>query len=464
MRSSKRTASILFVSNARLATLVGEIMVMSLLEQYRSYIENKPWAKNNGHSPQAEDFERLLSPQSLILDGGCGSGADAAYFRRHGHRVSTIDLEGFGIDIYADLAMLPFRNNVFDAVFSRGVLHQCASPQKALADLRRVTSLGGLIFVSYLLDISADGETMQVCPDLDISQWATDVHSAILFRDDEIHRHQVRTILCRNGTFYEGRRVFLEITSGCNNKECTSPCSALDRRQEDMPPDLCAACIDTLRDIGDVFLYGQGDSSCYPFGAITTNLDGCITNIVSKHVVRTPELKALGLRVFVRCDSLQDLQKTHAWLEADGVFCVPSRALMRDIKAIADLVLSNGVPFAVRSLCNVEADIPCTRSECLSVIGYPAAQEWEGELPKIGCEVTAIRYDQTRGLFEAKPCILHSEKEYVYLPFEGLRAWFCNLNPSGDYCTHCGQNTPNYRLYFEPARFNKLGTIDKGDS
>ena len=108
--------------------------------------------------------------EGLILDGGCGTGRDMAYFEAHGARVVGADLSA-GMLAYArsvaygplcqtDLRRLPFPPAVFDAAwYCASLLHFPRHELPlALAALRRVLKPGGL----WVIEVQAgSGEGME---------------------------------------------------------------------------------------------------------------------------------------------------------------------------------------------------------------------------------------------------------------------------------------------------------------
>lgn len=96
--------------------------------------------------------EKLITPESIVLDLGCGSGEFGA-IRRIGFRGKLL----IGIDIDKDLLKrnsdvkfgiianahsLPSKANVFDLIICRGVLEHLANPAFALAEASRVLEPG----------------------------------------------------------------------------------------------------------------------------------------------------------------------------------------------------------------------------------------------------------------------------------------------------------------------------------
>jgi ubiquinone/menaquinone biosynthesis C-methylase UbiE len=91
-----------------------------------------------------------------VLEIGCGSGAASVLFARAGAKVTAIDLtqaaadmtsahtEGLDVTVHRmDAEQLAFSDRSFDYVFSWGVLHHSAEPERAFAEVARVLKPGG---------------------------------------------------------------------------------------------------------------------------------------------------------------------------------------------------------------------------------------------------------------------------------------------------------------------------------
>jgi ubiquinone/menaquinone biosynthesis C-methylase UbiE len=102
------------------------------------------------------EFERYAGKS--VLEVGVGLGTDHAQFARAGARMTGVDLtprcieltkarfaqEGLESNLLVmDAERLEFEDASFDAVFSFGVLHHVADPDRALAEIRRVLRPGG---------------------------------------------------------------------------------------------------------------------------------------------------------------------------------------------------------------------------------------------------------------------------------------------------------------------------------
>ena len=106
-----------------------------------------------------------LSPQSSVLELGCGTGYDAIPLLRHEHLVVETDiasgqvieakkqisqsgLSKRALFYIADAENLPFADEVFDATFIVASLHHLEHPTKALQEMGRCTKRRGNIIIA----------------------------------------------------------------------------------------------------------------------------------------------------------------------------------------------------------------------------------------------------------------------------------------------------------------------------
>ena len=103
-----------------------------------------------------------LEKKKLVLDAGCGNGRFTNQASKYGAEVIGVDL-GYGVEsayehlknsknvhiIQGDLFYLPFKKNIFDIIFSNGVLMHTGDAKKAFCSITKHIKPGG-IFVSHL--------------------------------------------------------------------------------------------------------------------------------------------------------------------------------------------------------------------------------------------------------------------------------------------------------------------------
>lgn len=95
----------------------------------------------------------------LALDIGCGNGEDAVLLSKYADRVFALDIQEnvnwfklkrekyrlvFNI---ADARNLPFRDNQFDFIFIKDVLHHAVNFNKIISEIKRVVKPGGTIMI-----------------------------------------------------------------------------------------------------------------------------------------------------------------------------------------------------------------------------------------------------------------------------------------------------------------------------
>ncbi|MFC2165938.1 class I SAM-dependent methyltransferase [Acidobacteriota bacterium] len=97
-----------------------------------------------------------------VLEIGCGLGTDGVQFSKYGALYTGIDLTAEAVMLarqnftlrgisakfcQADAEALPFPKEIFDHVFSHGVIHHTPRPEKIVAEIYRVLKPGGTITV-----------------------------------------------------------------------------------------------------------------------------------------------------------------------------------------------------------------------------------------------------------------------------------------------------------------------------
>lgn len=121
------------------------------------------------HSQYAEKVESQFPRGSLILELGCGTGADAIFFLQKGHRVIALDISEFALKVLKERAesagfsqklalrqadfslhLLPVKDSSVDIVYSRISLNYFGSDETAeiFKDIYRVLKPGGKAFLT----------------------------------------------------------------------------------------------------------------------------------------------------------------------------------------------------------------------------------------------------------------------------------------------------------------------------
>ena len=97
----------------------------------------------------------------LVLDAGCGMGRFGEIVAKHGGKVIGVDLS-YAVDsavknlsgwknahvLQADLRRLPFREGIFDLIYSLGVLHHAPDPRRTFEGLVSLLRPGGKISIT----------------------------------------------------------------------------------------------------------------------------------------------------------------------------------------------------------------------------------------------------------------------------------------------------------------------------
>jgi ubiquinone/menaquinone biosynthesis C-methylase UbiE len=127
----------------------------------------RPWMNPYKFPWIMERIEReaALLQGKHLLEIGCGMGYDSLEFIKRGVRVTATDLTPNAVKMTlrhfevegvtaqavhtANALALPFNENIFDAVWSNGVLHATGDTERAIQEARRVLKPGGRAIISH---------------------------------------------------------------------------------------------------------------------------------------------------------------------------------------------------------------------------------------------------------------------------------------------------------------------------
>jgi SAM-dependent methyltransferase len=126
--------------------------------ELKASLEERHWWYRGRRRIVLDAIERLQLPaDARLLDAGCGSGAMLSRLRRFGS-VTGVDVNpaavayalerGAGAVKHASIDRLPFADQEFDLVICLDVLEHVSDDRRALAELRRVSSPGGLLIAT----------------------------------------------------------------------------------------------------------------------------------------------------------------------------------------------------------------------------------------------------------------------------------------------------------------------------
>jgi ubiquinone/menaquinone biosynthesis C-methylase UbiE len=97
----------------------------------------------------------LITKNGLILDNGCGIGYSADFLAKE--KMIGIDISKGMIEkakkrtnrlVCADSQRLPFKNETFEVIFCRSLLHHLPNPQDGVREMKRVLKMNGELIIS----------------------------------------------------------------------------------------------------------------------------------------------------------------------------------------------------------------------------------------------------------------------------------------------------------------------------
>ncbi len=129
-------------------------------EAYDRWFESR-WGRYAA-AIERDTLLRAIGPveHDLVLDAGCGTGRFSVAMERAGARVVGLDIDMdmlaiavrrlAGPVVLGDIEHLPIRDAVFDVAAAVTVLEFVPHPERALAELLRVTRPGGTVVIGAL--------------------------------------------------------------------------------------------------------------------------------------------------------------------------------------------------------------------------------------------------------------------------------------------------------------------------
>jgi SAM-dependent methyltransferase len=127
-------------------------------EAFAAYRESR--YRTEWHIPSFAAFAEARGKR--VLEIGCGNGADAVMFAKHGAAYVGVDLTDTAVDAtrrhlaaeglegrcgLANVEQLCYAKESFDIVYSFGVLHHTSSPERAVHEVWRVLKPGGVALI-----------------------------------------------------------------------------------------------------------------------------------------------------------------------------------------------------------------------------------------------------------------------------------------------------------------------------
>jgi SAM-dependent methyltransferase len=108
------------------------------------------WHREPGY---VGDITRHFTPETKVLDVGCGTGWLASYFENYtgvdGSREAVAEAVQNGRNVlHADVAELPFDDKEFEGAVLKDLLEHVPDPVAVVREVRRVLQPGGKVFAS----------------------------------------------------------------------------------------------------------------------------------------------------------------------------------------------------------------------------------------------------------------------------------------------------------------------------
>jgi len=122
--------------------------------RYQERLKNCP---NEYFEDYIQMVTHFLAAGKTFADLGCGTGQSSSLFSKH-YQVTGVDISPLFLKearkkfpqinfTKGDITQLPLKDNSFDGAGCFNVLEHISTPQKAVAEMIRITKKGGLIFI-----------------------------------------------------------------------------------------------------------------------------------------------------------------------------------------------------------------------------------------------------------------------------------------------------------------------------
>ena len=174
---------------------------------YANYDEEGRLFRDNAHKPEylttVRYFDRLINPNSKILDACAGAGRYSFYLADKGHDVTACDLSEHHVNIIKAnpsaekltsirmcnvMDLSEFEDNSFDVVLCMGALYHYRNyddKRQIISECVRVCKQGGIVALAYLTEIG--------CVYMELNEDARNIEDLLKYRSGELESIFVAT-------------------------------------------------------------------------------------------------------------------------------------------------------------------------------------------------------------------------------------------------------------------------------
>jgi ubiquinone/menaquinone biosynthesis C-methylase UbiE len=145
----------------------------SILQYYETYDEEARLIKDNAHKIEflttMHSLDKIVKPNSRILEVGAGTGRYSFYFTEQGHRVTALDITPKHVNLMKEKArnkdldisivlgnakeLSEFKDDSYDVVLCLGPLYNFSREEEkiqCIGECLRVLKSGGILAVAYI--------------------------------------------------------------------------------------------------------------------------------------------------------------------------------------------------------------------------------------------------------------------------------------------------------------------------